>query len=70
MLTFLARLFEEDTLARCSKEAAANLQAAFLPRAPAIFRLLLAGAAGALPPSRLLAISDALAKLLKVPALL
>ena len=34
MLTFLARLFEEDTLARCSKEAAANLQAAFLPRGP------------------------------------
>ena len=67
VLTFLGRLFDDTTRERVSKEAAAQLQADFLPRAPVIFRLLIAGATGGLPASRVLDISEALMKILKVP---
>ena len=66
ILTFLSRLFEQATLERCSKESAAQLLSILAPKGPGLYRLLLGAAAGAVPPSRLTYISEAMAKILKV----
>lgn len=66
ILTFLSRLFEQATLERCSKESAQQLLSILAPKGPGLYRLLLGGAAGAVPPSRLSYISEAMVNILKV----
>ena len=66
ILTFLSRLFEQATLERCSKESARQLLGILAPKGPGLYRLLLGSAAGAVPPSRLTYISEAMVNILKV----
>ncbi|KAK9830032.1 hypothetical protein WJX72_009312 [[Myrmecia] bisecta] len=66
VFTFLTRLLDPATLASCAAEAAVQLQAAFLPRAPLLMSLLLAGATGGLPHARNQEICNLLFVLLKV----
>ena len=63
---FVMRLLDPVTLRKCPPEAATHLQAAMGPHAPVYVRLVLAGAAGALPPSRLQEMTDILYAILKV----
>ena len=66
ILSFVVRLLEPGTHRAAPPEALAHLQAALAPRATALVRLVLAGAAGALPTSRLPELTDVLYALLKV----
>ncbi len=66
ILSFIVRLLDPATHRNCAPDAVAALQAALAPRAPLLVRLLLAGAAGALPTSRLAELTDVLYALLKV----
>jgi hypothetical protein len=66
ILAFIVRLLEPNTHRACGPEAMQHLQAALAPRAPLLLRLLLAGAAGALPTNRLAELTDVLYALLKV----
>lgn len=63
---FVMRLLDPATLRKCPPEATRHLQAAVGPPAPVFVRLALAGAAGALPPSRLQEMADILYAVLKV----
>lgn len=69
VLTFLTRLFEKDTLLRSSKESSAALLAVFTQKGAVFFRLLVAAAAGAVPPARVYHISETIATILKVRCL-
>ncbi|KAK9827594.1 hypothetical protein WJX81_001986 [Elliptochloris bilobata] len=64
-LTFVARLFDADVLARCPPEVAQQATAAMAPRTPGLVRLLVAGAVGALPAGRTGNIADVLFSVLK-----
>lgn len=66
VLAFLHRLFEQATLERCSKQAAEQLLVILAPKGGNIFRMLLAGAAGALPHGRIQNLSEAIVSLLQV----
>lgn len=66
ILAFIVRLLDPATHRSVAPEAVQGLQAALGPRAPALVRLLLGGAAGALPTNRLAELSDVLYALLKV----
>ncbi|KAL4452442.1 hypothetical protein ABPG75_008104 [Micractinium tetrahymenae] len=66
ILSFIVRLLDPATHRNCAPEGVGALQAALAPRAPLLVRLLLAGAAGALPTSRLVELTDVLYALLKV----
>lgn len=69
ILSFIVRLLDPSTHRNCAPDAVGALQAALAPRAPLLVRLLLAGAAGALPTSRLAELTDVLYALLKVRCL-
>lgn len=58
ILTFLARLLDPSLCMRVSPEEAAALRAAVGTRGPTLVRAILAGVAGALPPSRLTELAD------------
>jgi hypothetical protein len=64
-MTFLVRLLEME-LPGSGATGDHAVRAALLPRAPALVRLLLAGAAGALPPARNPQIASVLFALVKV----
>lgn len=66
VLSFLTRLCSPDKLAAWPPEAQQSLHAAFMPRGPALVRLLIAGVCGALPVGRVPDICDALYAILKV----
>ena len=66
ILGFVVRLLDPATHRKCATEALGHLQAALAPRAPLLVRLLLAGAAGALPLGRQAELTDVLHALLKV----
>jgi transportin-3 len=63
---FLVRVLDPATHRRCPPEAVGHLREALGPHAPALVRLVLAGAAGALPSSRLQELTDVLYAVLKV----
>jgi len=64
VLAFITQLLEPRTLQRSGPDAPSVLQAAFLPRAAMLMRLLLAGIVGMLPTSRLPDVAAALAAVL------
>jgi len=66
IVAFLVRLLDPATHRKCPAEALQHLQVALAPHAPLLTQLTLAGATGALPPSRLQEMSDVLYALLKV----
>ena len=66
VLTVVGRMCEQQSLQKVSAEAQAQIVAILEPMCATFFRLLLAGAAGMVPSSRIYRIAEATVSMLKV----